>query len=113
LKLKLELGRIGGLVFKQIYYAGSDTRNGATFRDQFIEIYNNSNDTIYADSLYIAQVFGSNTVSPDYTKGFFINSGNMKGQYDWSKSIGMPADVNATDDFFYPKSLYRIPGNGK
>ena len=113
LKLKLELGRIGGLVIKQIYYAGSDTRNGASFRDQFIEIYNNSNDTIYADSLYVAQVFGSNTVSPDYTKGYFINSGNMKGQYDWSKSIGMPTGINATEDYFYPKSLYRIPGNGK
>lgn len=113
LKLKLELGRIGGLVIKQIYYAGSDTRNGASFRDQFIEIYNNSNDTIYADSLYIAQVFGSNTVSPDYTKGFFINSGNMKGQYDWTKSIGMPDGIRANDDFIYAKSLYRIPGNGR
>ena len=112
LKLKLELGRIGGLVIKQIYYAGSDTKNGATFRDQFIEIYNNSNDTIYADSLYIAQVFGSNTVNPDYTKGFFITSGNMQGQYNWGKSIGMPTGINATDDYFYPKSLYRIPGNG-
>ena len=112
LKLKLELGRIGGLVIKQIYYAGSHTKNGASFRDQFIEIYNNSNDTIYADSLYIAQVFGSNTKSPDYSKGFYITSGNMEGQYDWSKSIGMPAGVDANNEFFYPKSLYRIPGNG-
>ena len=112
IKLKLELGRIGGLVIKQIYYAGSDTRNGASFRDQFIEIYNNSNDTIYADSLYIAQAFGSNSANPDYTKGYFINSGNMQGQYDWSKSIGMPTGINANDDYFYPKSLYRIPGNG-
>ncbi len=112
LDLQMKLGRIGGLVLKQIYYAGSDTRNGASFRDQFIEIYNNSNEVIYADSLYIAQVWGTNTANPDLSKGFYFTSGPMVGQFDWSKSIGMPSGINASEDYFYPKSLYRIPGNG-
>lgn len=112
LDLQMKLGRIGGLVLKQIYYAGSDTKNGATFRDQFIEIYNNSNELIYADSLYIAQVWGTNSANPDLSKGFYLTSGPMVGQLDWSKSIGMPSGINASEDYFYPKSLYRIPGNG-
>lgn len=111
--LKLQLGRIGDLVIKQIYYAGSDTRKGASFRDQFIEIYNNSNDTIFADSLYVAQVIGNNSTNPDFSKGYYITSGPLRGQYDWSKSIGMPQDINANDDYFYTKSLYRIPGTGR
>ncbi|MBS1737076.1 MAG: DUF4876 domain-containing protein [Bacteroidetes bacterium] len=112
IKLKMEVGRIGGLVLKQIYYAGSNTSRGASFRDQFIEIYNNSNEIIFADSLYIAQVIGCNTVSPNLTTGFFITSGPMVGQWDWSKSIGMPSNINANNDYIYAKSLYRIPGNG-
>lgn len=112
LNLQMKLGRIGGLVIKQIYYAGSHTQNGASFRDQFVEIYNNSNEVIYADSLYIAQVWGTNSVNPDLNKGYYITSGEMVGQFDWTKSIGMPAGMNANKDYFYPKSLYRIPGNG-
>mgnify|MGYP006366120393 CR=1 FL=1 len=40
--IELKTSRIGDLVIKQIYYAGSHTTQGASFRDQFIEIYNNS-----------------------------------------------------------------------
>lgn len=44
----------GGFVFKEIYYAGSKTSAAKTyFDDQFHEIYNNSNDTLYADGLCI------------------------------------------------------------
>jgi len=44
----------GGLVFKEIYFTGSSTNEGGTyFADQFHEIYNNSDDTIYLDGLCI------------------------------------------------------------
>ncbi len=44
----------GGLVFKEIYFTGSSTYEGGTyFADQFHEIYNNSDDTIYLDGLCI------------------------------------------------------------
>jgi hypothetical protein len=113
IQLKMELGRVGDLVIKQIYYAGSHTTNGASFRDQFIEIYNNSNDTLYADSLYVAQVYGCATVNPDLSKGFYITSGPMVGQFNWKKSIGMLSGIDPNDDYIYAKSLYRIPGDGK
>ena len=45
----------GGFVFKEIYYAGSRTPDAKPYyADQFHEIYNNSNDTLYADGLCIA-----------------------------------------------------------
>lgn len=111
-EVKLQFGQIGDWVLKQVYYAGSNTSNGALYRDQFIEIYNNSNKVLYADSLYIAEVFGSNTANPDYTKGWYLNDGPLKGQYDWSKSLGMPASSGAVEKYVYAKSLYRVPGNG-
>lgn len=44
----------GGFVFKEIYFAGSKTpENKNYYDDQFHEIYNNSNDTLYADGLCI------------------------------------------------------------
>lgn len=44
----------GGFVFKEIYFSGSKTADAKSYYDdQFHEIYNNSNDTLYADGLCI------------------------------------------------------------
>jgi hypothetical protein len=107
--LELTSGRIGNWLIKQVNYGGSHRTNGALFRDQFMEICNNSSDTLYADSLYIADVFNSTSPTPDQSKGYYLPG----GQLDWTKSAGMPAGINANDDFLYAKSLYRIPGNGR
>jgi hypothetical protein len=108
--LKLSRGGLtAGWVIKQVYYAGSDRVNGAASRDQFIELYNNSDQTRYADSLCLAQLDGSNLAKPDLSTGFFLPN----GQYDWSKSVGMPATVRANDDYVYATSLLLIPGTGR
>lgn len=113
IELKLQLGKIGDWVLKQVYYAGSNTSTGALFRDQFIEIYNNSNQVLYADSLYISQVMGSNSTNPDFATGKFINDGGVfQGQYDWSKSIGMTSGADAMSKYIYAKTIFRVPGNG-
>lgn len=108
--ISLKSGRIGDFVIKQIYYAGSSTRDGALFRDQFIEIYNNSNETIYADSLYFGQVQNVATIFSriDFTKGFY----QANGQWDWSKSLNMTGS-NANTNFVYAETLFMIPGTGK
>jgi hypothetical protein len=50
----VQLAKTGTLVFKELYYCGSRTPSNATyFRDQFYEIYNNSETTVYLDSLCI------------------------------------------------------------
>lgn len=106
--LQLTSGRIGNWVIKQVNYGGSHRTDGALFRDQFVEIYNNSSDTLYADSLYLVDVYNSVTISPDQSKGYYLPG----GQFDWTKSIGMPATVKANDDYLYSKSIYMVPGTG-
>src|SRR5690606_8287159 len=105
--LDLLVGRVGSWVFKQIYYAGSNTTQGAGFRDTFFEIYNNSNQIMYADSLYFGQVEGkNNNREENYTQS------NL--QYDWSKSVGMVTDpgLNANTDYIYAYNIFMIPSDG-
>ncbi|WP_326983823.1 DUF4876 domain-containing protein [Chryseobacterium sp. MYb264] len=105
--IELKGARVGDLLIKQIYYAGSHPTQGANFRDQFIEIYNNSNETIYADGLYIAQLYGktnTNTSNNNYSQA--------NGQFDWSKSVGMIGGTSANTDYVYADYVLKIPGNG-
>lgn len=104
--LTLTAGSFGNLVFKQVYFAGSNPLEGALFRDQFIEIQNNSSETQYLDGLYIMSAYGNN--NPDRTDYVQPN-----GQFDWSQSIGMPSGINANEDYLYTRWLYQIPGSGQ
>ncbi len=79
------------LVFKEIYYTGSRTPgNGTYFSDQFYEIYNNSDEVIYADSLCIA------------------NTGGASGQTATGRTWGFRPD----QQFVYLQNVWMIPGNG-
>lgn len=100
-------GRVGDFVFKQIYYAGSNISTGAMIRDVFVEIYNNSNAVLYADSLYFSQLTG-NGGSDDSGKEFYL----ADGQYDWSKSLNMNAAKDPNKDYLYAKSIFMIPSDG-
>lgn len=96
---------IGGFVIKQVYFAGSNTSSGAITRDQFIEIYNNTSETLYADSLLVAVVYGKPGKTTD-------NYSLANNQYDWSKSVGINYTGNANDNYIYAKALFMIPSDG-
>lgn len=50
--LRLGFALSGGLIIREAYYAGSKTLEGANYsRDQYIELYNNSDAVVYLDSL--------------------------------------------------------------
>lgn len=105
--IDLVVGRVGGWLFKQIYYVGSNATRGAAFRDVFFEIYNNSNALMYADSLYFGQAEGkNNNNSGDYVLANF--------QYDWSKSLEIIVGdgLNANNDYIYANSIFMIPSDG-
>ncbi|MCH7413833.1 DUF4876 domain-containing protein [Belliella sp. R4-6] len=103
--LELVSGRLGNLVFKQIYIAGSDRVDGAQFRDQFIEIHNNSTEVQYMDGLYIMGVVSKlNNSITEFTQA--------DGQWDWTKSVGMNATGDPNNDYVYSKWLYQFPGSG-
>lgn len=105
-ELTLLTAKVGDLLFKQINYGGSDFRKGAGFRDMFFEIYNNSNETIYADGLYFAQIYSRTKTSVEqYTL--------KNGQFDWSKSIGQKKGDKSNTDYSYADHIYQIPGDGK
>ncbi|WP_321826636.1 DUF4876 domain-containing protein [Maribacter dokdonensis] len=52
-----------GLVIKEVYSAGSGYIT--LFKDSFIEIFNNSSETLYADGMFIANIFGGSGASGD------------------------------------------------
>jgi hypothetical protein len=92
LELTLSGSSVGGLVFKQVSYAGSKTPAGTNYLiDQFYEIYNNATDTLYADSLCIGDVQGNPGISSS------------------SKASGFQSDA----DHVYLRNLFMVPGTGK
>ena len=82
----------GDLVIKEFYYNGANDPTWATlFKDQFVEIYNNSDKVIFADGLYLANL--------------------APGTYGTDASdipLGLPMD-----EFVYADKILQIPGNGQ
>lgn len=106
--LNLTSGFTGDWVIKQVYFAGSDRVNGALYRDQFIEFYNNSDKVLYADSLYFAETVGLVSASSANTYNL-----SATGQMDWTKSVNMPSNIDANNDYIYARAFLMIPGTGK
>ncbi len=106
--IEMVTGRIGSLVLSQIYYEGSHRKFGASFRDQFFELHNNSSHTEYLDGLYFAQIKGMNDKAFDPKYNLLNN-----GQYDWSKSIDQKDPEKANTDYVYAEEVLQFPGTGK
>ena len=91
--LQLQGSAVGNLVIKEVYYTGSPTSTGGTyFSDQFVEIYNNSTETVFLDSLCIADIHG--------------NAGLIN-------ATSLPTPFNTDANNVYASSIWRIPGTGK
>lgn len=108
--ITLQGAQIGNLVIKQVYYQGSDAKKGANYRDQFIEIYNNSNQTIYLDGICFARITGAvnPSVENKNKKGYLAN-----GQYDWSLAQGVTDASNANTKYVFSQEVIAFPGSGK
>ena len=81
----------GNIIFKEIYYSGSRTaKGGPYFRDQYYELYNNSNNVQYLDGLCI---------------------GDM---YPGKATVELPTwDVENPDDHVFFSTIWQVPGTGK
>ncbi len=114
--ITLAAGSFGSFVFKQLYYSGSGTQ-GASTRDQFVEIYNNTPDTLYADSLYFGTLQGISSKYTDLNPATTPYILPDTRQFDWTKSLiptGVPAPgADANTNFVYANNLFMVPGNGK
>ena len=77
-----------GWVFKELYFTGSQTPAGSSYyKDKFFEIYNNTDQVLYADGISIGE--------SDHTTSSETN--------DWSAII---------DEAFVTQVIYTIPGSG-
>ncbi len=82
----------GGFVLKEIYYAGSKTPDAKSYySDQFHEIYNNSNDTLYADGLCIGVLQQTST----------------------NPNVWVNTDGSVMDKLPLTFQIWTIPGSGK
>ena len=110
--LELNTATTDNFVLNTIYYAGSDNKKAAGENDQFIEIYNNTNRVLYADSLCVAVTtmnrYGNGHASQN--KRYYYTE---DGRYDWSKSEGMKDVAGANDKYYYATYVYMVPGTGK
>ena len=90
--IELTASKAGALILKEIYFNGS---TGYYFKDQFYEIYNNSNEVQYADGLCIATLMPATATTTTY---------------QWEVGEG-----KNPDDYIYCGSVWQIPaeGNGK
>ncbi|RNI29816.1 DUF4876 domain-containing protein [Rufibacter immobilis] len=105
--LELKSSPVGSLLIKQIYYAGSNAKDGALYRDQFIEIYNNSDQVAYADGLCFGQVYGLGAnakIEQTYLQ--------PNGQYNWNAALNMPSGIDANGEYVYMESFFELPGTG-
>lgn len=91
IELELEVSSLSSLIFKEIFYAGTkyEAVSGTQtnyFYEQFYEIYNNSDEVVYLDSLCISNVYPTS---------------------------GVPAEFDPSlSDYLFGMSVWMIPGTG-
>lgn len=93
LDLTLQGPALGGLVIRELYYAGSPGVNGNHyFSDQFIALYNNGTETVFADGLCVADAHGP---------AGRINPGTA------------PTSFGGDAEAVVVESVWQIPGTGR
>lgn len=84
--LQTEMATKQGLLISKVYYAGCKDNNNKNYSaDQYIEFYNNSDESMYVDGLYFALAESEST--PAY-----------------------PASSNS--GYVYAKQIFQFPGSG-
>ena len=78
--------KAAALIFKEVFYSG---HFDGYFRDQYYEIYNNSDQTVYADGLCIADL----------------------DMYNWE---GTPIEYDIPDakNYLFSQFVWQVPGDG-
>ena len=88
--IEIKIAKTGALIMKEIYYVGSRTpSNGSYFRDQYYEIYNNSEEMVYIDGLCFGNVL-------PLTATINIPTWNIANQ----------------NDYVFFATVWQVPGKG-
>lgn len=90
--VKVAATKASALVFKEIHYNASKTHKDRTYlKDTYFEVYNNSDQTVYADGLCLGDALSDT-------------------KFDFSASEGLTG--NAKDYVFIGTYVWQIPGSG-
>lgn len=90
--IKVSATKSSALVFKEIFYSAGKTPAAKNyFRDQFYEIYNNSDKTVYADGICLGEALSSTV-------------------FDFTGTAGLTGE--ASDYIFFGKLVWQVPGDG-
>lgn len=99
LPLEMQAAKSGNILLKEIYYCGSRTpSNGTYFRDQYYELYNNSNQVQYLDGLCIGNINPAGTSSINYVWNRPDSTNYIYFQTIWQ----IPYDKANPDNKMYP-----------
>lgn len=83
-KVNLKSSLPGDYLIKEVYYTGSTTPNDrAYYADHFVEIYNNTDKVLFADSLCIATVYGANGATESSPTEFSVDPDHVYLTYVW------------------------------
>ena len=89
-----------GLVIKEVFYSGHsfdyDLYAACGFKDYFVEIFNNSNDTLYLDNLHIAEAWNQTAMTSAT-----------------SAVTPILEDKSLDHNYIYSQMIVKIPGSGK
>lgn len=89
--IRLKSSLPGDFLIKEVFYSGTRTPNGkAYYSDHFVEIFNNTDKLLFADSICIATVYGAN------------------GSVDY----GTPTVFGTDKEHVYLDFIWMIPGSG-
>ncbi len=99
MKLEMAAAKSGNIIFKEIYYCGSKIGGKTSyFRDQYYELYNNSNTVQYLDGLCIGNINPAGTSSIKYVWDRENQENYIYFQTIWQ----IPFDRNNPDNKLYP-----------
>jgi len=74
----------GDILIKEVFYTGTRTPNGKSYySDHFVEIFNNTSSIVYADSIYVAALYGTNGSSDASSPSILIEDENVYLEFVW------------------------------
>ncbi len=97
--LEMQAAKSGNILFKEIYYCGSKIGGKTTyFRDQYYELYNNSNEVQYLDGLCLGNINPAGTSSINYV----WDRPNQEDYIYFETIWQVPYDKENPDNKMYP-----------
>ncbi|MBE6246798.1 MAG: DUF4876 domain-containing protein [Bacteroidales bacterium] len=97
--LEMTAAKSGNIIFKEVYYCGSKIGGKTSyFRDQYYELYNNSNQVQYLDGLCIGNINPAGTSSIKYV----WNRENQEDYIYFQTIWQIPFDRENPDNKLYP-----------